>query len=262
MSYAFHVGRTVGKYHLESLLGRGGMAEVYKARHPELDRVVAIKILHPFFTDDPGFVERFRREARAAAVLRHPNIVQVHDFDVTEDGLYYMVQEYVEGVPLDQYLKARGGPLPPAEAALLFHQIASAVQQAHEQGTIHRDIKPGNILVDRKGQAYLTDFGIAQMVGASRLTASGAATGTPAYMAPEQVRGRDIGPATDIYALGVVLYEMITGMTPYEGDSAAAVMMSQALEPPKPPRLLLPELDPVIVIVILKALEKEPERRF
>jgi serine/threonine protein kinase len=261
-NYAYHTGRSVGKYKLESLLGRGGMAEVYKSRHPVLGRELAIKILHPFYTDDAGFVERFRRAGQVVAGLRHPNIVQVHDFDVTEDGLYYMVMEYIEGEPLDSLLSRLDGPLPLAGAAQIFGRISAAVHFAHEKGAIHRDIKPANVLIDTRGHAYLSDFGIAQIVGASRLTESGMATGTPAYMAPEQVRGQAVTPATDIYALGILLYEMVTGKLPYSADGAASLMMQVTLEAPTPPRTHLPDLDPLVEQVILTALEKEPARRF
>jgi formylglycine-generating enzyme required for sulfatase activity/tRNA A-37 threonylcarbamoyl transferase component Bud32 len=261
-NFAYHTGRTVGKYELEALLGRGGMAEVYKSRHPVLGREVAIKILHPFYTDDAGFVERFRRESQVVAGLRHPNIVQVYDFDVTEDGLYYMVMEYVEGEPLDQLLDRLAGPIPVAEAARIFAQVTAAVHFAHERGAVHRDIKPANVLLDGKGQAYLSDFGIAHIVGASRLTESGLATGTPAYMAPEQVRGQAVTPATDIYALGVLLYEIVTGKLPYAAHSAASLMMQVTLEPPTPPGTHLPELDPLVEQVIMTALAKEPEHRY
>ena len=260
-SFAFHTGRTVGKYTLQSLIGRGGMAEVYKSRHPELGRDLAIKILHPHYTDAPGFIERFRREAQAAAALRHGNIVQIYDFDVTEDGIYYMVMEFIEGASLETYLGQQDGAMSPEDALVPFKQIANAIHFAHEKGTIHRDIKPANILIDPNEHIYLADFGIAQIVGASRLTESGVATGTPAFMAPEQVLGQEITPAADIYSLGVILYQMLTGRLPYEGVNAATLMIMQATEPPPPPSRFA-DVPLHVEEVILKAMEKEATDRF
>ncbi len=260
-SFAFHTGRSVGKYTLQHLIGRGGMAEVYKSRHPELGRDLAIKILHPHYTDAPGFIERFRREAQAAAALRHANIVQIYDFDVTEDGIYYMVMEYIEGAALEKYLSHQTEPMSTEAILPLFQQTANAVQFAHEKGTIHRDIKPANILIDPQEHIYLADFGIAQIVGASRLTESGVATGTPAFMAPEQVLGQEITTAVDIYALGVILYQMVTGRLPYEGANPATLMIMQATEPPPPPSRFV-EIPLHVEEVILKAMAKEPEGRF
>ncbi len=261
-AHAFHTGRTVGKYTLETLIGRGGMAEVYRSYHPELARSLAIKIIHPFLTEDEGFVERFRREARAAASLRHPHIVQIYDFDVTPDGLYYMVMEYIAGTPLDQYLRPPRTPMPLPEALSLFTQIANAVQYAHQHGIIHRDIKPGNILRSQTGDLYLSDFGLAQIMGTQRLTQTGMTSGTPAYMAPEQVLGQPVTPASDIYALGVLLYEMLTGARPYEGETGAAIMVRQATQPPTPPSQWLPTLEPAVEAVILRALARNPAQRF
>lgn len=261
-AFSFHTGRTIDKYLLESLIGRGGMAEVYKSVHPDLGRELAIKVLHPHLTDTDGFIERFRREARAAASLRHPHIVQIYDFAVTEDGLYYMVMEYVEGQPLDEYLKQNKDKLPLETIQQLFLQIASAVQYAHKQGIVHRDLKPANILLDTEEQLYLADFGIAQIVGASRLTQSGTASGTPAYMAPEQVMGQTITHAVDIYALGIILYQMVTGHLPYEDDNPATMLIKQATEPPPPPSIFVPTVPSEVEKVILKSLEKDPANRF
>ncbi len=261
-AFAYHGGRAFGKYILESLIGRGGMAEVYKSRHPDLDREVAVKVLHPFLTDTPGFVERFRREARAAASLRHPNIVQIYDFDVTEDGLYYMVMEFIEGESFDKYLLRQPLPLPPAQIMDFYRQICGALQVAHEKGIVHRDIKPANMMMDRQARPYLADFGIAQIMGDTRLTQSGMSTGTPQYMSPEQVTGGAISPATDIYALGTMLYQLTTGHLPFEGGNPATIMMNQVTEPPELPRTHVPDISPALESVILKALAKEPADRF
>lgn len=261
-NFAYHEGRTFGKYSLESMVGRGGMAEVYKSRHPDLDREVAIKILHPYLTDTTDFVERFRREARAAAALRHPNIIQIFDFDVTEDGLYYMVMEFINGQSFADYLQQRSGPLPQAKALDLYQQICSALQVAHEQGIIHRDIKPANIMLDHQERPYIGDFGIAQIVGDTRLTQSGMTSGTPQYMSPEQVTGDAVSPATDIYAMGIMLYRLMTGRLPFEGGNPATVMMNHVTEPPERPTVFVPDLSAAIESVILKAIAKEPAERF
>lgn len=260
--YAYHTGRTVGKYKLEALIGRGGMAEVYKARHPDLGRDVAIKILHPFYTEDPDFIQRFRREAQAIASVNHPNIVQIYDFDVTEDGLYYLVMAYITGQSLEDYLQTNGVPLDPTTILHLFSQIATAVDAAHAKGVIHRDIKPANILIDENEHVYLSDFGIARMVGGVKLTETGLMTGTPAYMSPEQMRGQSLTLKTDIYALGVVLYEMFTGTLPYQGDTAAAIVINLATQDPTPPSQIVPTLPPAIERIILQAISKEPDLRF
>ena len=260
-TYAFHTGKTFGKYTLDALIGRGGMAEVYKSTHPELGRDLAIKILHPFHTDAPGFIERFRREAQAAAGLRHPNIVQIYDFAVTEDGIYYMVMEFIEGQSLEEYIAELDTPLSPEEALPLFRQIANAIEYAHGKGLIHRDIKPANILLDNEKQAYLADFGIAQIMGASRLTQSGVSTGTPAYMAPEQIMGQELTTAVDIYALGVILYNLLTGHLPYEADNPATLMVKQATEPPTPPTKFV-EIPLSVEEVVLRSMAKKPEDRF
>lgn len=261
-NFAYHVGRIVGKYKLDSLVGRGGMAEVYKSTHPELGRDLAIKVLHPFYTDTADFIARFRREAQAAAALRHPNIVQIYDFDVSDDGLYYMVMEYIDGQTLEAYLAAAALPLPLTQAMTLFEQIAAALQFAHQKGTIHRDIKPANIMLDQQGHVYLADFGIAQIVGGSRLTQSGMTTGTPAFMAPEQVRGEAVTAAADIYALGVILYYMVTGQYPHQGDSPLTVMMNKVAQLPTPPTQFAPDLPLDVEAIILTALAQQPEERF
>lgn len=261
-SFAFHVGRTVGKYTLESLIGRGGMAEVYKSTHPELGRPLAIKILHPFHTDIDGFVERFRQEAKVIATLRHPHIVQVYDFAVTEDGLHYMVMEYIDGVSLDVYLQRHPGPLPLKHAYTLFRQVAEALHAAHEKGIIHRDVKPANILIDRQGTAFLTDFGIAQILGAQRLTLSYMSPGTPSFMAPEQGSGRPITRAADIYALGGLLYQLLTGRLPYEDENPVSLIMRKSSQTPVPPSFFNTSLPAAVDDVIMRAMALNPQERF
>ena len=259
--YAHYTGRLLGIYQVEELLGRGGMAEVYKAHHPELDRDVAIKILHPHRTDDPNFIERFRREAKMAATLRHPHIVQVYDFAVTEDGLYYMVLEYIDGQSLSLYLE-ENAPLPLSQVYAIGEQIMDAVQYAHDRGIIHRDIKPDNIMIDAFDKVYLTDFGIAQMTAVPGLTQSHTTIGTPLFMAPEQMRSQPITLAVDIYSLGMLFYFMVTNHYPYDSDTPASLMTLKLTEPPIPPSDFVPDIPRDLEAVIIRALSIDPGRRF
>lgn len=260
-NFAYHTGRVLGKYQLSTLIGRGGMAEIYKSYHPDLERDLAVKILYPHFTDLPGFVERFRREAQTAATLRHPNIVQIFDFARTKDGLYYMVLEYIDGQSLESFLTAQA-PLTLSQTLVLFRQIASAIQYAHERGLIHRDIKPANILLDKRGQAYLTDFGIAQIMGMTRLTQTDTKAGTPIYMAPEQIETQPVSVTADVYSLGMLLYKMLTNRLPYENENPSLVLMQKLMKPPTSPRQYKPNLPVEIEEILMIALAREPEKRF
>lgn len=260
--FAYHVGRQVGRYKLERLLGRGAMAEVYKSTHPDLDRDIAVKILHPFHTQVPGFIERFRYEAQAAASLHHPNIVQIYDFSVTDDGLYYMVMQYVNGLSFEEYLELENAPLSLTKMYHFFRQVAIALQFAHQQDTIHRDVKPANIMLDTRENAYLGDFGLAKIVGVSMQTQSGIGPGTPDYMAPEQIEGKTPTAAVDIYAMGVILYRMLTNHLPYNADNWITTIKRKTTEPPVPPHQYNPEIPWSLEDVILTALSREPEDRF
>lgn len=258
------VGRTLGKYRIVARLGRGGMAEVYKAYQPGLDRYVAIKVLHGHLADEEDFIGRFEREATAVARLRHPNIVQVYDFDV-EDGLYYMVMEFVEGPTLKSELKERsvkGQIFTLAETTRIFTALASAIDYAHSRGMVHRDLKPANIMFTAEGQVVLTDFGIARIVGATRYTLTGAISGTPAYMSPEQGQGERGDERSDIYSLGVILYEMVTGRVPFDADTPFAIIMKHINDPLPLPTTLNPHIQEDMERVILKAMSKSPEDRY
>lgn len=241
------------------------MAEVYEGVHPDLGRRVAIKVVLPQLAEAPGFEERFRREARLIASLRHPHIVQLYDFDVI-DGRAYMVMEYLDGGTLGdrlQALKEQGAVLPLAEIARILDAIAGALDYAHSQGVVHRDIKPGNVLFTADDQPVLSDFGIAYLEeGTVRLTATGGIVGSPAYMAPEQATGQAVDARTDLYALGVVLYEMATGRVPFEGNTPTVILLKQVQEPPPPPTDLNPNLSKSVGAVILRSLAKSPEDRF
>lgn len=261
-NFAFHVGRNVGRYKLENLLGRGAMAEVYKSTHPDLGRDIAVKILHPFHTQVPGFIGRFRLEAQAAASLHHPNIVQVYDFAVSDDGLYYMVMQYINGLSLEEYLTLEKAPLSLTKAFWFFRQIANALDFAHKRGTIHRDVKPANIMLDTRENAYLSDFGLAKIVGVDRQTLSGMSPGTPSYMAPEHISGKNVTSAVDIYALGVILYRMLTNRLPYEGDNLMTIITRSLTEPAIPPRTYNPAIPQSVEDIVLKAMAEAPEERF
>lgn len=261
-NFAFHVGRSVGRYKLENLLGRGAMAEVYKSTHPDLGRDIAVKILHPFHTQVPGFIGRFRLEAQAAASLHHPNIVQVYDFAVSDDGLYYMVMQYINGLSLEEYLTLEKAPLSLTKAFWFFRQIANALDFAHKRGTIHRDVKPANIMLDTRENAYLSDFGLAKIVGVDRQTLSGMSPGTPSYMAPEHISGKNVTSAVDIYALGVILYRMLTNRLPYEGDNLMTIITRSLTEPAIPPRTYNPAIPQSVEDIVLKAMSEAPEERF
>jgi serine/threonine-protein kinase PknK len=258
-------GRVIGgRYEIVERIGRGGMAEVYKAYQASLDRFVAIKVIHAFLADDPEFQHRFQREARHVAALHHVNIVQVHDF-AQEDDLTYMVMEFVSGPPLSLYLDevtARGEPLPLAEALRIARDISHALHFAHAHDMVHRDVKPANVLLDNSGRAVLTDFGLAKLVNEAKLTASGLIAGTPAYMSPEQIQGEAVDARADIYALAVMLYELVTGRLPFEADSAIALIMQHVNEPPPQPSLLRPDLPPELEWAILKGLAKKPAERY
>lgn len=252
----------VGRYTLLELLGSGGTAEVYKSVHPELQRDVAVKVLYPKHTHDTGFVQRFRQEARTAAALVHPHIVQVYDFDVTADGLYFIVMQLVNGPSLETYLAEHPGPMALGQVCAYFRQIADALQFAHERGAVHRDLKPANVLIDGREQLYLSDFGFARLVGVDLHTRSSMTLGTPVYMAPEQIEGGDITAATDVYALGAVLYQMMTGRRPYENDNILLLILNKVEEPPPPPRQLNPAIPPECEKVILKAMSIDPASRY
>jgi tRNA A-37 threonylcarbamoyl transferase component Bud32 len=258
------VGKTIGKYRIMERLGRGGMAEVYKAYQPGLDRYVAIKVLHSFLAEEEDFVGRFEREATAVAKLRHSNIVQVIDFD-HESDLYYMVMEFIDGPTLKAELSERsrmGQPFDFKETARILTAIANAVDYAHRRGMVHRDLKPANIMFTSEGQPVLTDFGIAKIVGAKRFTVTGAVSGTPAYMSPEQGQGERGDERSDIYSLGVILYEMVTGRVPFDADTPFAIIMKHIKDPLPLPRQVYSQVPEPVERVILKTLSKNPDDRY
>lgn len=249
------------RYEIISTLGSGGMADVYLARDRHLERSVAIKILDQRLARDAEFVARFRREARAAAGLSHPNIVNIHDRGDTGDS-YYIAMEYLEGETLKDIIDGEGR-LPQDEAVRITLMMLDALQFAHERGVIHRDIKPQNIVISRQGQVKVTDFGIAKTADlTTRVTTTGSILGTAQYLSPEQASGQEVGAASDIYSAGVVLYEMLTGRVPFQGDSLMAVVMKHREEQPVPPRELNPEIAPDLEAVVLKSLSKTVQGRF
>ena len=266
----------VGKYEMQELLGRGGMAEVWKAFDPQLRRYVAIKILHPDFLNDATFISRFEREAQVIASLRHPNIVQIYDFQVsrppeTSSTIAYMVMDYIEGPTLASYIRntSRIGKFPPtSDIYYLFSAIGRAVDYAHEKGMIHRDIKPSNILLDQRdsaqpmGEPILSDFGIAKLMGAAGATLSSTGIGTPLYLSPEQASGKIGNERSDIYSLGVVLYEVCTGVQPFRGESITAIIMQHINSLPPAPSLINPNILPPLAEVIIRCLAKDPDMRF
>jgi eukaryotic-like serine/threonine-protein kinase len=248
-----------GRYRILRKLGTGGMANVYLAEDEDLGRRVAIKILNDRYASDESFNERFRREAKSAAGLSHPNIVSIYDRGET-DGRPYIAMEVIEGRSLKELIVSRG-PLPIAVAVDYAKQILQAVRFAHRHGIIHRDIKPHNILLGNENRVKVTDFGIAR-AGASQMTEVGSIMGTAQYLSPEQARGAPVTAASDLYSLGIVLFELLTGQVPFNGDSAIEIAMKHLNEAPKPPSSLRPEISPELDQVVLRALAKNPEERY
>ena len=248
------------RYTLLEVLGDGGMGRVYLARDNVLDRQVALKVLRERYADDEGFVERFRREAKNAASLNHPGIVQVYDQGRDEDGTYYIAMEYVPGSTLKERI-VEGGPLDPGEAAGLGSRVADALGVAHARGIVHRDIKPENVLLGASGGAKVADFGIARAASSETMTETNSVWGTAAYMSPEQVGGKRVGPASDLYSLGVVLYEALTGEPPFRGDDPIATAMKHINEPAPHPREANPDVPEALDALVVKLLAKDPEER-
>jgi eukaryotic-like serine/threonine-protein kinase len=250
-----------GRYELEELVGSGGMSTVFRARDRQLDRRVAIKILHEHYLSDPEYVERFRREARAVAQLSHPNIVTVIDRG-EDEGRQYIVFEHVEGENLKELVR-RTGRLPVRRALELGVAVADGLAFAHERGLVHRDVKPQNVLLSREGEVKVTDFGIARSLDVDHgVTQTGTVLGTGEYLAPEQASGKPISAATDVYSLGVVLWELLAGEVPFVGESFVAVAMRHVNEPPPSLREQRPDVSPRLAAAVERALAKDPARRF
>jgi serine/threonine protein kinase len=256
------LGDTLGnRYLLSGLLGTGGMAEVFLAHDRMLDRDLALKVLKEHYAKDERFVSRFQKEARSAAALNHPNVVQIYDQGRAEDGRYYIAMEHMTGGSLEDLILRRG-PLGASEAARLASQVAEALHAAHRRGIVHRDIKPQNVLLDKAGNAKVADFGIA--LAASRTSTSGTNLlfGTPSYMSPEQAMGERVGPESDLYSLGVVLYEMLTGTVPFAAEGALATAMKHLTELPLPPRQRNPSVPEAMEALVMELLTKDPEDRY
>jgi len=260
-SIQYLIGKTLDKYEVLEHVGHGGMSEVYRGQQAQLERMVAIKVLHPFLADESGFVVRFQREARIVATLRHPNIVQVYDFDYSDElDIYYMVMEFIDGPTLKNLLKE--APLTPEETVRIGAAVADALDYAHRRSMVHRDIKPANIMFLDEHQPVLTDFGIAKMLTLSGITASGAMVGTPAYMAPEIGIGEPGTALSDIYSLSVVLYQMTTGCLPFTAETPMGMVMQHINKEPPSPSLYNHDIPVTLEKVILRGLRKEPEERY
>ena len=245
------------RYTLERKIGSGGMADVWLARDQELDRDVAVKILHDRFAQDREFVERFRREAQSAAGLQHPNVVSIFDRGEFDDT-YFIAMEFVEGPQLKELVK---GGMSTEDAISFTRQILNAARFAHRKGIVHRDLKPQNVLIDEDGRARVADFGIARGES-SDITATGSVMGTAQYLSPEQAQGKETTPRSDIYSIGVILYEALTRRVPFEGDSAVAVALKQVSEQPRRPSAINPNVPPALDAVVMRSLAKDPEARF
>ncbi len=273
MSMSGWSGKSIGKVQVEELIARGGMAEVYLGEHSSLQRKVAVKIMRGHVDQDPETVARFQREAQVVASLRHPNIVQLYDYELS-DGQPCLIMEYISGPTLSNYLKAlhkRGEKMPLATVNHLLHTLANAIDYAHSHNIVHRDIKPGNVLLRSASgsidldkplpedvEPILTDFGLVRLLDSTVQTSIGTVSGTPTYMSPEQARGDKVGPATDIYSLGVILYEMLAGTVPFESDSTFGVLMKHINDPPPPIFGISSDLQAIID----RALAKDPQLRF
>jgi beta-lactam-binding protein with PASTA domain len=247
-----------GRYRIETMIGSGGMADVWLADDLHLPRRVALKVLHDRFARDPEFIERFRREAESAAGLQHPNIVSIFDRGEVGDT-YYIAMAFIEGRTLRDLINLG---LTPPESVAIVRQILEAAGFAHRHGVIHRDLKPLNVIVDASGLATVTDFGIARAVGVSELTEAGSILGTVHYLSPEQAQGMDVGPESDLYSVGVILYECLTGRVPHNGDTAVAVALSQMQETPPAPSAYNESVSPALDAVVMKALAREPVARY
>src|SRR5580765_3000223 len=248
-----------GRYLIERKLGSGGMADVYLAEDQELGRLVALKLLDDRHASDDQFVERFRREAQSAAGLNHPNIVSIFDRGRAE-GTYYIAMEYLDGRTLKELL-VRNGPTPIPIAIDYTRQILGAIAFAHRNGIVHRDIKPHNIVVRKDGRLKVTDFGIARS-GASQMTEAGSIVGTAQYLSPEQARGAPVDARSDLYSLGIVIYEMLTGKVPFTGDAPVEIAMKHLTAVPEPPSKLRPDIPHDLDAIVMRAMAKEPEQRY
>ncbi|HEY7982832.1 MAG TPA: serine/threonine-protein kinase, partial [Ktedonobacterales bacterium] len=253
------IGTSLGNCEIRGILGSGGMAVVYRGFQPNLERDVAIKVLPPTYKQDPAFLERFKLEARAMAQLAHPNIVTIHDFGEENDRLY-IVMAYIAGGTLRERL---GGPLNPQLVVRHIRDVASALAYAHERHIVHRDVKPANVLLEKDETLVLADFGLAKLLqGSSLQSLTGVTTGTPAYMAPEQVTGHEVGPAADRYSLATIAYEMLTGSIPFEGQGLIELLYAHVHLDPARPSTINPQLNEKVDAVIMRGLNKEPGSRW
>ena len=257
------IGKVLGnRYEIIAMLGAGGMANVYRARCTVLNRIVTVKVLRKELAEDKDFVRRFQMEAQAVALLSHPNIVSIYDVG-EEDGVPYLVMEYVEGFNLKEIIRERG-PLSATEAVNIGIQVCAALEHAHSKGIIHRDIKSHNILVTPGGRVKVTDFGLARVLSipSVTMTQSGSVMGSVHYFSPEQARGEEVTPQSDIYSLGVVLYEVLSGHVPFQGDNPISIALKHLQEEPKSLRLENPTIPNVLEKIIFKAMAKDPKNRF